>query len=68
MRFRNMKCKNCGSDQFEMVSQGYFSGIYCKKCGRLLQWVKFEKRKQVAGFFKRYGDYKEIDEDYKEIK
>lgn len=68
MRFRNCKCKNCGKDQFEMVSQGYFSGIYCKNCGHLLQWIKFEKRKQVAGFFKRYGDYREIDEDYKEIK
>ena len=54
MRFKNNKCKNCGSDQFEMVAQGYFSGIYCKECGRLLQ------RPSIAGYFKRFGDYKEI--------
>lgn len=60
MKFRNKKCKTCGGVQFEMVAQGYFSGIYCKNCGHLLQWVKFEQRPSVAGYFKRYGDYKEI--------
>lgn len=61
MKFRNSTCKYCDSNQFEMVQQGYFSGIYCKNCGKLLQWVKFEQAKRVAGYFKRAGDYKEID-------
>lgn len=44
-----MKCKKCGSTDFETKSKGIHTGMYCKECGAWQKWVgKGEVVEEVA--------------------
>jgi tRNA(Ile2) C34 agmatinyltransferase TiaS len=36
----NERCKHCNSFDTYMMPVGHNIGLYCKKCGRWLKWLK----------------------------
>ena len=54
MRYRDNKCKVCGSDDFFAMVKGQHTGCYCHNCGRWLKWLP-EKDVEC---FKKAGDIK----------
>lgn len=44
MKIKNLKCKNCGSDDLKFLERGTQLGIYCAKCGRYVKWAGKDER------------------------